>query len=122
MIFRHLALTVLVAASLDAFAAPPDAASAAQGYSLSVGHVYDPDSPTPGWVFILGGVGPIRGGETVCRSLKALADLIPALPRGSRIDWYRTCEGEPDIAESDLDAFKATCRRAGVRLVIHPSG
>jgi hypothetical protein len=56
-------------------------------YSLSVAQVYESKSSQPEWVFIFGGTSPIRGGETVCKSIASLKKLFAGLPRGSSIDW-----------------------------------
>jgi hypothetical protein len=91
-------------------------------YSISVARVYESKPTSPEWVFILGGVGPGRGGETVCKSLTSLKQLIAALPKGSTLDWWPTCSGESEVLGKDVDQLKDACIKAGVRLTIHPAG
>jgi hypothetical protein len=91
-------------------------------YSLSIARVYDPSRSQPEWVFILGGTGLIRGGETVCKSVGALKKLLAGLPRDSILDWHPSCGGEAEVLQEDIEDLKATCHKAGVMFTIHPSG
>jgi hypothetical protein len=91
-------------------------------YSLSVGRVYESDPSQPKWVFILGGTGAIRGGETVCQSVAGLKKLLASLPRDSTLDWYPTCRGESEVLREDVENLKAICSKAGVTFTIHQSG
>ena len=92
-------------------------------YSLSVARVYESSPARPEWVFILGGTGSQRGGETVCKSLSSLKKLFAGLPRGSTLDWSPTCDPEESKAlQAALGELKTICRNAGVTFTIHPSG
>ena len=90
--------------------------------SLSIGSVYESKPERPEWVFILGGTGAIRGGETVCRSPEALKKLLKGLPRGSTLDWSSTCEGESKALTGHLEDLKKICTEAGIVFTIHPTG
>jgi len=111
-----LAFVLLASLVLAANAAPPSK------YSLSVGRVYESKPEQPEWVFILGGTNSTRGGETVCKSPASLKTLLKALPRGSTLDWWPTCEGESQALADHLDALKKICSEAGVVFTIHPTG
>ena len=111
-IVLFVALTSLALAG----AAPPNK------YSLSVGRVYESKPKQPEWVFILGGTGPTRGGETVCKSPETLKALLKGLPRDSTLDWWPTCAGESEALASHLDDLKKICTEAGIAFTIHPSG
>ena len=91
-------------------------------YSLSVGRVYESKPTQPEWVFIFGGTGATRGGETVCRSPATLKTLLKGLPRGSTLDWSPTCSGESEALAGHLDDLKKICKEAGVVFTIHPAG
>lgn len=91
-------------------------------YSFSVGRVYESKLERPEWVFIFGGTGAIRGGETVCRSPEALKKLLKGLPRGSSLDWWPTCDGESKALAGHLDDLKKICTEAGIVFTIHPTG
>ena len=98
----------------------PAADAPAEKYSLSVAQVYE--SNPQEWVFIFGGTGQYRGGETVCKSVAALKKLLIGLPRGSFLDWSPTCHGESVALKEDLEDLKKLCAKAGVIFTIHPSG
>ena len=93
---------------------------ATQKYSLSIAQVYE--SNPQEWVFIFGGTGPYRGGETVCKSVQALKKLLTGLPRGSTLDWSPTCHGESVALKDDLEDLKKLCTKAGITFTVHPSG
>jgi hypothetical protein len=98
-----------------------DAVPPAQ-YSLSMGRVYESEPPRPEWVFIVGGTSVARGGETVCNSPAALKNLVKALPRGSKLDWWPTCMGDSEVLASHLEELKRICADAGIVFTIHPAG
>jgi hypothetical protein len=100
----------------------PDDAVPPGRYSLSVGRIYESDPERPEWVFIFGGTGAIRGGETVCSTPASLKRLLKGLPRGSTLDWWPTCRGEADALAGHLDDLKNVCTEAGIAFTLHPSG
>ena len=111
-----LSVVTVMSLALLVGAAPP------AKYSLSVGRVYESRPERPEWVFILGGTGTTRGGETVCKSPSTLKTLLKGLPRGSSLDWWPTCSGESEALAGHLDDLKKICTEAGIVFTIHPSG
>jgi hypothetical protein len=91
-------------------------------YSLSVGRVFESTSEKPEWMYILGGTGTMRGGETVCKTPQSLKKLLVGLPRGSSLSWWPTCSGEQRALSEHLDELKEACIEAGVDFRIHPAG
>src|SRR3974377_1822668 len=78
-------------------------------YSLSVAQVYESDPLRPEWVFIFGGTGSLRGGETVCKSPASLKKLLAGLPRDSTVDWSPTCDGESEVLKGDIKDLQTIC-------------
>ena len=91
-------------------------------YSLSVARIYESNPSHPEWVFIFGGTDSVRGGEMVCKSVASLKKLLTALPRGSTLDWWPTCDGESEVLKCDIEELKMICTKAGITLTIHPTG
>lgn len=119
---KKILVLLLVMLASSAFAA--DTVPPGQ-YSMSVARVYESELERPRtreWVFIFGGTGPLRGGETVCRTPEGLKKLIGGLPRGSTLDWYPTCDGESVALNDHFDELKKICVKAGIVFTIHPAG
>jgi hypothetical protein len=114
-------ITTLIFVMLASIALAVDAVPPGK-YSLSVGRVYESKLDRPEWVFIFGGISATRGGETVCKSLATLKTLLKGLPRGSTLDWWRTCDGEPEALAGHLDDLQKICTDAGIVFTIHPAG
>ncbi|HUR46882.1 MAG TPA: hypothetical protein VMZ27_13470 [Candidatus Saccharimonadales bacterium] len=113
VLFLMIATTGLAADAL---------ASAPVQYSLSIARVYEATDAQPEWVFILGGVGSVRGGETVCKSPASLMKLLATLPPRSTLDWWPTCMGESSALNGHMEELKKTCSQAKVVFTVHPSG
>ena len=118
-VFQFVAVILFVTFASLVLAADPVPSN---NYSLSVGRVYDSKPERPEWVFIFGGTGATRGGETVCRSPETLKKLLSGLPRGSTLDWWPTCSGESEVLAGHLIDLKEICRNAGIIFTIHPAG
>ena len=91
-------------------------------YSLSVARVYESNPSQPEWVFIFGGTGSVRGGETVCKSVASLKKLLAGLQRGSTLDWWPSCSGESIALDGHIDELKKICKEAGIVFTIHHTG
>jgi hypothetical protein len=111
-----LLCVMLASLATAADSIPPDKCS------LSVARVYESKPERPEWVFIVGGTGTRRGGETVCKSPAALKTFLKGLARGSTLDWWPTCGGESQVLAGDLDDLKRICRETGIVFTIHPAG
>jgi hypothetical protein len=114
-------IIILLLLALAPFASAADAVPPNR-YSLSAARVYGSKPQKPEWVFIIGGMSAIRGGENVCKGPASLKKLVQGLPRGSSLDWHPTCAGESEALAGHLDALKKICTDAGIVFTIHPSG
>jgi len=76
------------------------------------------DTKSPQYVFAIGGSG--------FSSVESLKRFVPHLPKGSTLRWDPGCKrgGDEPLLSSQLEmeAFRALCKKSGIRFDLVPSG
>jgi len=55
-------------------------------------------------------------------SYDELKKCLTELSKGSTVEYFGSCFGDPFTFTKDLEVFRQYCKEIGIRLVFHPSG